>query len=239
MKNFKRIPFENLDNCRDLGGYGCADGGFFRYHKLYRADAPNRMNQQEWQQMWDMNVRTIIDLRSESERTFMPYQVPQGIEVLHMPLMTGEVDMKNLQESAMEAFGKSLSEGYISMVENGAERVVQVLNTIGQQLETGAVLYHCSAGKDRTGVISALLYLLCGVEEEDIIADYQVTETYGAKKSMSLQIPEAMKHCLNSDPANMRTLLDRIREKQILEGLFQEGLMEENVEKIRSEVIEF
>ncbi len=253
MKDYKRIPFSNMHNCRDLGGYGCMDGGFFQYHKLYRADTPFMLSEEEWKEIFDMGVRTIVDLRSVSEQEFMQYEVPEGIRKISMPLMNEDINLKDfdsVQESSANAFGRSLLEGYSDIISNNTGKVVAVLKAIIEGLERGAVLYHCSAGKDRTGVISALIYLLCGVEREDIIADYQVTAIYNSKnkymekvsaswKETCASLAENFKELSKSLPETMDSLLKSIEEENLMEKLYENGLTEREVESLQKEVICF
>ena len=250
MKNLKRIPLKHLYNCRDLGGYACDNDGMIAYHKLYRADSPANLTPEEWQVLYEeADVRTVIDLRSTMETQQMPYEVPEGILQICCPMQRedgsaaiGKEALAHLSEeeiakAAAEAIGKSLTEGYLQMLEKGPELVAKVLNIIGENIERGAVLFHCTAGKDRTGVTAALLYLLCGVDPYDIIADYQVTETYQAQNLAFEQIPSYMAHMLNSDPENMKKFLEAAKEKDYISLLYQNGLKEENVKKIRECVI--
>ena len=96
MKNMKRIPFEHLCNCRDLGGYAC-EGGMIGWHKLYRAEAPCDLTGKEWEQMRRMEVRTMIDLRSPMEQKSAPYETPEEIRKVSYPLQQYDLqlDAKN------------------------------------------------------------------------------------------------------------------------------------------------
>ena len=123
------------------------------------------------------------------------------------------------------------------MLEEAPEKVAGVLNLIGERIETGAVLFHCTAGKDRTGVTAAMLYLICGVDDVDIIADYQVTETYQEKNPMFAYAPKEIMPLLNSNPENMKYFLKNAREKDYLQLLRDNGLKKENEEKIKRNAI--
>ena len=242
MRDYKRIPFTHMRNCRDLGGYACEDGGFFCFHKVYRADVPFQMTEEEWKQVEDMGVRTIIDLRSLSEQENAKYEVPAGITKVSFPLMREEIDLQNvksIEEGARQSFGRSLEEGYFKIIEGNTEKVAEALKLIAKSLKKGAILYHCSAGKDRTGIISALIYLLCGVEKRDIVADYQVTATYIAKSMMMASLPDEMKQLLKSDPQSMEAFLEKVENDNLLSKLYDCGLTVEDVEAIKSQVIEY
>lgn len=246
MKDYRRIPLEHLKNCRDLGGYSCGGGKMIRYHQLYRSEAPEHLTVQEWNTLEEMGVKTIIDLRSESEQKFASYKVPDGIERISYPLQkydsqlanTEEMDHKNLAKIASAAFGKSMEDGYQKMIEDAPFRIVYLLETICKRLENGAVLYHCTAGKDRTGVLTAILYLLCQVSDEDIIADYQVSATYQASNPVFDLIPEEMRYMLTSNPETMKCFLELAHQKNYLELLQTHGLSQETIEQLKKILIE-
>ncbi len=242
MRDYKRIPFTHMQNCRDLGGYACEEGGFFRFHKVYRADVPFQMTEEEWKQIEEMGVRTIIDLRSLSEQAHAEYEVPAKITKISLPLMREEIDLrdvKSIEEGARQSFGRSLEEGYFKIIEGNTEKVAEALKLIAESLKKGAVLYHCSAGKDRTGIISALIYLLCGVDKRDIVADYQVTATYIAQSMRMAKLPDEMKQLLKSDPQAMENFLEKVEKENLLSKLYDCGLTVEEVGIIKNQIIEY
>lgn len=222
------------------------DGKMVGFHRLYRSDAPVHLTLQEWSAIEEMNVRTIIDLRSESEQNFAPYIVPERIERISYPLMQNEgqeddsqaLDDKSMAKMAASAFGKSLEDGYQKMVEGHPPRIVSLLELIEEKLKKGAVLYHCTAGKDRTGVLSAVIYLLCGIGDADIIADYQVSSAYQADNPLFDLIPPEMKHLLASKAETMKAFLDTAHARDYLGLLGKYGLSEETVRNLRSELLE-
>lgn len=246
MKDYRRIPLEHLKNCRDLGGYSCGGGKMIRYHQLYRSEAPEHLTSQEWKMLEDLGVKTIIDLRSESEQKFASYEVPDCIERISFPLQKYDgqlasderMDEKGLAKIASAAFGKSLEDGYQKMIEGDPSRIVYLLETICKKLKNGSVLYHCTAGKDRTGVLTAILYLLCQVSDEDIIADYQVSATYLANHPVFDLIPKEMRYMLTSKPETMKCFLELAHQKNYLGLLQTYGLSKETIEQLKIGLIE-
>lgn len=247
MKDLKRIPMEHLHNLRDLGGYACEGGKSVRYHKLYRCEGPDRLTAEEWRFLIEeLGIRTVIDLRSDGERAYAPYTAPAEVEQIGYSLQNVEVPGKDprelkpeeLKEMASQGFGKSLAEGYVNMIEKGPERVAHVLKLVAEGLRKGAVLYHCTAGKDRTGVTSALIYLLCGVADVDIVADYQVSATCLSASPMFQNIPEGMKDLMGSAPENMVRFLANYHQKDYLSLLKANGLTGEVISSIRESVME-
>lgn len=242
---------EHLFNLRDLGGYACGEGKATAWHTLYRSDAPNSLDAEEWKKLYDMGIRTVIDLRSPQETRQMQYRIPEGVgmERIAHPMQKAEefpeeeeksledIVRENQEKEAMGAFEKSMSAGYLKMMEESPEAVAGVLNLIGENLEKGAVLFHCTAGKDRTGVTAALVLLLCGADPLDIIADYQVSATYQVKNPIMQYIPQFMLPMMNSDPSNMEVFLQAEREKDYFSLLRDNGLREETISRIRGRMI--
>ncbi|MDL2218609.1 tyrosine-protein phosphatase [Christensenellaceae bacterium OttesenSCG-928-M15] len=164
----RRYPFSNTMNTRDLGGYPVASGTCTRYGRFLRSDVPASFTEDEFSFLLERNIATIIDLRSTRETEHIPpvFLSREGFSYHHCPLH-GNVKIPDV-ESDMYKF-------YLAILEDASmiKRIMQLFaNT-----DTG-FFYHCSAGKDRTGVISALLLSLAGVGMEDILADYQVSYTY-------------------------------------------------------------
>lgn len=244
MENVKRIPFEHLYNCRDMGGYIC-DGGMIGWHRLYRAEAPCHLTAEEWARMQKIGVRTMIDLRSPMEQRSEPYETPEGIAKISYPLQQYEVkadaakkmSREELAELAKASFGESLTVGYARMVEDAPKRMAYLLKTIAERLEEGAVLYHCSAGKDRTGILSAMVYLLCGVDFMDIVADYQVSSSYQAVNFMYDVIPEDLRCYMASPPETMEGFLKRAVKADYVGLLLKHGLTAETVSRLRRNLI--
>lgn len=247
MKDLKRIPMEHLHNLRDLGGYACEGGKSVRYHKLYRCEGPDRLTAEEWRFLIEeLGIRTVIDLRSDGERAYAPYTAPAEVEQIGYALQDLDIPGKDprylsreeLKELSDKGFGQSLAEGYVNMIERGPQRVAHVLTLVAEGLRKGAVLFHCTAGKDRTGVTAALIYLLCGVADVDIIADYQVSAACLSANPMFQNVPEEMKDRMGSDPENMVRFLANYHQKDYLSLLKANGLTGEVISDLRESVME-
>lgn len=164
----RRIPLGNMTNLRDLGGYPLPGGGVTAWGRLLRGDVPTGIGDREAGWLIEKGITTVVDLRSEEEAERMPDELAgrRGIAYFHIPLVGGE-RLPNLEEDV----GKS----YFGMMER-QEAPRQVFQTIACAPE--GVLFHCTAGKDRTGCVAAVLLALAGVDQVDILADYVVTELY-------------------------------------------------------------
>ena len=168
MQPMRRIPGCGMSNLRDLGGYPTAEGGATRYGVFYRADSARGMTQEKTEAFRALGISTVVDLRAPEEGRNQLAEI-EGVEVLSIPLM-------QYQSFALIPACDSLAELYLQALDHARVEIATVLRAL---LEAkGGALFHCSAGKDRTGMIAALLLLLCGVAREDILADYQVSNTY-------------------------------------------------------------
>ena len=176
-QHIRRLRLNHVANVRDLGGYE-ADGGMIRWNMLYRAGDLSGADEGDWERLKAAGVRTILDLRSASELRVKPDRPPQGISWYHLPLQTEEIDLEHPADLAGLAFLKSLRESYVIMAGENTGLLAAALARLTAALDDGAVLFHCTAGKDRTGVLAAAVLWLCGAAREDIVADYEVSHTY-------------------------------------------------------------
>ncbi|WP_125144012.1 tyrosine-protein phosphatase [Clostridium transplantifaecale] len=231
----KRFRLEHCLNMRDLGGYETADGRNTAFGKLLRAGALQNLTEGEWKRLMDYGVRTVLDLRSLPEIEQGPDNVPEGVEWYHCPIQTEQIDAKDISESAEKAFAGSLTEGYMNIVRNHGALLAETVRKLIAGLERGAVLFHCTAGKDRTGIVASCIYFLCGIADEDIIADYEVTYTYnkkGMNKLLGMLDEEArgrMEPFMKADAQSMERLLDFYREISLPEYLKRYGVTEDDI----------
>ena len=143
--------FQSTNNTRAIVA------GSYRY---LRSDVPALLTEEEFQWLLAHEVTTIVDLREEGEklRKPCPLETRPGFSYHHLPVTGGS----RLPESP-----ELVSRSYIAMVDGQMQRILHTLRNA-----PGNALYFCSAGKDRTGVVSALLLHDMGYEREDIVADY-------------------------------------------------------------------
>jgi protein-tyrosine phosphatase len=152
-------------NARDLGGLRAADG-VVRSGVVVRSDAPVRLGDAGREVVRALGVRTAIDLREPVERELDPPDLDGlGVTVVQRPII-GHFDLSG---------NVSLEEIYMRLL---AERGAQLTEAVAQLAEAdpAPTLLFCSAGKDRTGIVSALTLGAAGVLDDEIVADYQRTE---------------------------------------------------------------
>lgn len=158
-------------NVRHLGGY-TTNSGRTTAESLVRSASLHRLTTEGLGALADSGVTTIVDLRStvERERDVTPDVTPFGIASIHAPVFEQDASPVGL-ETAFPGFAKV----YVSMLETGRTAYRTLFETIATQ--DGSVLFHCAAGKDRTGVAAALLLELAGVPDDTILEDFSLSAT--------------------------------------------------------------
>lgn len=248
MNCIKHIPLKNAYNVRDLGGYPTTDGRVVRWNMLYRSDALSALDESDWQILKERNIRTIIDLRSTSEAAASPIHMPACMQYYQFSLMN-TLDMRP-QSMSREAIIESMKLDYVKTLFGNMECGAQILTTILERIGAGAVLFLCSAGKDRTGIVAALSLYLCNVIREDIVADYIVSSTYntnGINKKIANLPPEMLKmvpdmellkDCFASKPETIIKLLDAFETMDIRTKLDEAGFTGAKQELFREKMTE-
>ena len=174
------LPMEGCVNFRDLGGYATEEGRTTRWRRLYRSDALQDLTGEDADfVIRELGVRLVVDLRNsdESQRDGRGPLPDLGAEYRHFPL---------LEERGFPPFTggdvvERLAGTYEWLVRNSGPRIAEAVNTISEsmavseQLAQSGVVFHCSAGKDRTGMLAAIILEVLGVNRETIHSDYLLT----------------------------------------------------------------
>ena len=160
---------------RDLGGWP-AKGGITRYGVFLRSALPSSVSQEDMALLREQGLKTVVDFRSEAECLRAPDALAdtEGIEYIRLSMFDAAAAGGALR--IMPEANFSWSGHYIRMAEEKKPWMAKVISLLAQT--EGCTLYHCTTGKDRAGLISALLLSLCGVDKEDIAADYCVSQLY-------------------------------------------------------------
>ena len=171
------LDWEGLHNVRDLGGHTTTAGGTTRFGAYVRADNLDRLSEAGWRSLVDYGVHTVVDLRLAEERQIDP---PAGLPLVsrHQPLLPdfGHHDWDEINGLALGAGVPEATElVYIEFLERYRERFGLAVTTIASADDAGAVVFHCMGGKDRTGLIAALLLSIADVEPHAIAADYALS----------------------------------------------------------------
>ena len=169
------LGWEGCFNARDVGGYPTADGRRTRWGALLRSDLICRLTPRGRDQLLAAGVGTIVDLRSEHELVAEPGPYAANTAgAVPIYLNTPVLDYGDQETMARLAMTRSYGEDYCLMLDGFRGRIARAVSSIANAPE-GGVLVHCYAGKDRTGIVVALLLALVGVPKETIVADYAVS----------------------------------------------------------------
>jgi protein-tyrosine phosphatase len=169
----RHIEFSNLCNFRDVGGYATGDGRTVQWQRLYRADSLGWLAGDDLTAFRALRVRTVIDLRHPFE-VEKSGRVPEteGQSYHNLPIEGRRWNMTPYREEL--GIARYLANRYLEVTEDGVDNLRTALETIARA-DNAPVVIHCAAGKDRTGVLAALVLSLAGVGEDDIVADYALT----------------------------------------------------------------
>lgn len=172
----RHLAWSACYNTRDLGGLPTQDGGVTRWRSIIRSDLLNRLDEQGRKAMIDYGVRTIIDIRwpEEAQVDPSPFADPaMSAGQITYRLVPLEVRLPHV--SALMDAAESRAEVYCIALDHHISGYARVMRAIIDAPEGGIVL-HCNSGKDRTGVVSAVLLSLAGVTPEAVAADYVASQ---------------------------------------------------------------
>ncbi|MHC8415210.1 tyrosine-protein phosphatase [Bacteroides hominis] len=192
----RNVNMPGIQNFRDLGGYKSATGKHVRWGKLYRSAQIDSLNCFAFRKLQNLGIKTILDLRSESELHNTP-PLQKGFNVVHIPISTG--DMEHILHGIQQE--KIKTDTIYHMVEGmNRELVVKYQKEYKEIFDilldknSYPVVIHCSSGKGRTGIVSALILAALDVNADIIMEDYRLSNDY-------FNIPKASKYAYNL-PAN-------------------------------------
>ncbi|KAB8190984.1 protein-tyrosine-phosphatase [Nonomuraea phyllanthi] len=162
-----------MHNFRDLGGYRAADGRTVRWGRLFRSDSLAKLRGADWDRFLALGVRTVIDLRYPWEieaRGRVPHHdgmAYHNLSIEHRPYDQAEIDPDADP-------WRYLADRYAEVAADGVAELRRALELIASADEP--LVFHCASGKDRTGLVAALVLSLLGVAEEDVVRDFALTE---------------------------------------------------------------
>ena len=238
----RTIELAGCLNFRDLGGYPTAAGGAVRWRQVFRSDALHHLTGEDVRRLrQEIRLGEVIDLRSSAElRTEGRGPLAdESMRFHHYPLFDGEVP-----KSAPSA-ELTLIDRYFMLAEFAKRPIAKVIETLAAT--DAPAVYHCAAGKDRTGVVSAILLGVLGVPEDIILADYAATQanldaiierlmaTEGYQTMLSALPPDT----LHAQPETMLAFLDRMRGSygSMAEYALSAGVAEEAIGKLRDRLV--
>ncbi len=179
----RHVPLEGNLNLRDLGGYLSTHGGHVRRGCLFRSDELHTLTDADLEVVAALGVRVVFDLRNDRERVDRPSRLPPGVEVHERTspptrASGGLTFERRLVEGRLpERDDDEFAAGYVDMLTRLAPELTRIVNLAIAARER-PLLFHCVAGKDRTGITAAILLGILGVPGDTILDDYELTTHY-------------------------------------------------------------
>lgn len=172
-----RIPLEGTFNTRDLGGYPTSYGVSTVWRRFFRSDDVVFVTEADIQLLQDIGVHKVIDLRASDELKERPNPLSEinSFEYTNISLVENLSEYRGTPIEQVTA--EYLPLLYRMILEKEQDALADALRAAIPETDK-AVLFHCTAGKDRTGLMAMLLLGNAGVDDADIIANYEVTYTY-------------------------------------------------------------
>lgn len=205
---------ETTLNTRDLGGYQSElSGKHLKSWSILRSDVQNYPSDNDISLLKKHNILTVIDMRGEKDVLRKPsgFADREGFVYISIPIDEGS----GIPESV-----DAVSESYMNIAQS--KNMVQVFQAIASA--SHGVMINCTAGKDRTGVVCAVLLGLCGVSEDDIVRDYMLTKTYNKERFELIHknFPEIDMRIVIPSERYMTDFLNQLKSKY---GSFREYLI--------------
>jgi len=260
--SIRHLPLQGTPNFRDLGGYETTDGRFVRWGLIYRSGVLSNLTPSDFNYLGQLGVRVVCDFRTAQENATAPEIWIPDSHVVQVSLPIGDGTGKGAVSSMQQMLATNptpaqlrqwLTDIYGGFAFTNAPEYAKVFVQLKE--DHLPLLYHCAAGKDRTGVFSALLLLTLGVPEETVLADYALTNKYllnsmsaeDSKKMLASNpglahlTPEQRSVLMAADPEYLKSTLRQIDKKY---GTFDNyrrnalGVSDHDVEILRSRLLQ-
>lgn len=215
-----RLPLEGVLNLRDLGGYRTAAGRPLRTGRVFRADALGQATEHDVAAITGLGVRFVCDLRDDEEVARQPDRLPAGVRYERVPILVNPSVLADYTATGFDWGAYRIDRMYIDMLDRCAASFRAVFAWLAQ-IDVYPFIFHCSGGKDRTGMVAALLLRVAGVPDAAIVADYALSERYIRPKVAEFRErlrrdgrdPRGAEKLFHSPPAAMVTALTYLDER--------------------------
>lgn len=178
----RRIPMDGPSNFRDLGGYPTLDGSWTRWGRVFRSDGLHTLSDADHELMELLGITTVFDLRSHGEVEQAPDRLPAGVRRVHLPMSSdvaqGRSMLERIVDGDLSKFDEDdMADGYLRMLDGFPDFLAEMVHAVA---DGERVVFHCTAGKDRTGITAMTMLGLAGVADSHILDDYEVSAHYRA-----------------------------------------------------------
>ncbi|WP_419912614.1 tyrosine-protein phosphatase [Candidatus Poriferisodalis sp.] len=214
MRRDAVITLEGANNCRDIGGYPAGGGRHVRMGALFRSDRLSALSLDDLEELGSRGIRTVVDFRAgpeiERDRSRLWPGVTSHISLPVGDTVDGDISMV---DQIFEGRLRSVSEDdmaglYLQMIGSYGERFAQLV-AIAADVDHLPMLFHCTAGKDRSGIASALLLEALGVARETVLDDYCLSNELRSHQRIKELAPEFAR--INIDIDDVRAILSAPR----------------------------
>ncbi|NMC40287.1 MAG: tyrosine-protein phosphatase [Bacteroidales bacterium] len=221
------ISFNSILNFRDAGGLSTISGGSVRKGIIYRSANPDRISKKDIKSLKKLGIKTIVDLRAPGEFRKRKAEIPD-IEVINLPLDFEGVTRQRIRPLIKRNFNpdeidKTINELYLEIIDAAGPVLAKIAGLLLIPDKT-PLLIHCQAGKDRTGILAAMLQMIAGAEKEEIVRDYMASNDslvpYFSRKlsirtilTFGLFPSAAILHAVKQKERDIETVIERIEER--------------------------
>lgn len=239
----RHIALESALNFRDIGGYRTADGRRVRWRRVFRSGGLSELSSADLDVLRQLGIATVLDLRSTTEWTsghFPVHEIPVSIH--HLPIIEEVLD-----PSRYPVTQGMLGLRYQEFATSGAPNIAQALSIVADT-QTHPVIIHCLAGKDRTGVVVALLLSLLGVDDETVAQDYSLSNLAMARlraqaeanRDLLVRTQMLSDEVFSARPSNIAVLFDALRSTHgsIENFVVSAGTTSDTIEALRDALLE-
>jgi protein-tyrosine phosphatase len=250
----RHLPFAGTPNFRDLGGYATVDGRQVKWGYLFRSGQLSNLNQEDQQKLQALQLDVVCDFRREEEQERDPSLLPTpGPRHLSVSISPGSNDSFFSEATEMNVDRQAMYDFMVEINRDFALGQTDAYSTMFSHLvqdQPTRMLFHCAAGKDRTGFAAAIILLALGVPRRQVMEDYLLTSEYfiphremsrlAEKYEMDLPA-ETMLPVLEVHAEYLQAALDAIDEQfESLEHYLQDylGLDGAGRERLRSHYLE-
>ena len=173
----RHIPLDGAHNVRDLGGYPSRFGGSVRWRRLFRADRLDALTQSDLDVIEGLELAAVYDLRTIEERSEAPDRIPS----MHVPVMSrfvptfADIDFTGIVDH--DDGVRFMTDICIGVLRHAGPEIGAMVFTLADPDRT-PMMFHCTAGKDRTGVLAALILETLGVDRDLVLDDFELTGRY-------------------------------------------------------------
>lgn len=184
------VQLQGATNVRDIGGWTTLGGGHIRHDALFRGDRLSNLTHGDLDELASRGIRTVVDFRGADEIERDPSRLWEGVtSLVPLPIQERNTQSMALLDQILAGQITAISEPemadiYVELLADNAAQLACFV-TIAADVDNWPMLYHCTAGKDRTGLATAIVLELCGVDRTQVLDEYCITNEQRSKKRIA------------------------------------------------------